>query len=303
MTALKLGIGDQVYVRLPIEIDYQKARILDLQGDNLQVKVADGQTMWVPMSQVRLAPSRRSPRETPEVAPPSSSSDITARPGLPINPGHEIGDRVWACGLDLFWYPGIVLGESEDNWKVLFDFGGHALIPFGQTIPLTYEVGDRIWCRWQAGNEFFPGTITSKNGEIVGIHYDDDDEETTSIRLVRLERDEWLPAAQIYELGPGDRILGCWFDRFWYPGVILSMEGKRIHVLFDDNDQAYLTWDRVRPLEIEVGDRILCRLKGGAFYLPGEVVRKKDERIFVKYDDGQEEWTSVRLLRLEKLLG
>ena len=274
LTALKLGIGDQVEVRqgeggkgsLSIDVDYQKGRIQDLQGERVQVRIGNGPLRWIPLSRIRLAPPRRSPPELPgsSSSPSPSSSAITARPNLPGQQSHEIGDRVWACGLDLYWYPGVVLGESEDNWKVLFDFGGHALVPFGQTVPLEYEVGDRIWSRWQAGNEFFAGTIKRKNGEIIDIHYDDDDEETTSIRLARLERDDWLPPAQAYELGPGDRILGCWFDHFWYPGIILSLEGKRIHVLFDDNDQAFLTWNLIRPLEIEVGERILCRLKGGA---------------------------------------
>ncbi len=291
-------------MRLPIEVDFQRARILDFarrqgkgEGRRSAAEVgAAGAGAPGPLPAFAAGHAR-----TAAALVPIRSCGGEGRTDVRSHPAHEIGDRVWACGLDLYWYPGIVLGESDDNWKVLFDFGGHALIPFEQTVPLSYDVGDRIWSRWQAGNEFFAGTITRKEGEIIEIHYDDDDTETTSIRLARLERDDWLPAAQVYELGPGDRVLGCWFDRFWYPGIILSMEGKRIHVLFDDNDNAYLTWDRVRPLEIEVGDRILCRLKGGKFYLPGEVLRKKDERIFVKYDDGQEEWTSVRLLRLEKL--
>src|SRR5262249_43721303 len=131
------------------------------------------------------------------------------------------------------------------------------------------------------------------------IHYDDGDRETTLLRLLRLERDDWLPEVEPPDLAAGDRVLGCWFDGFWYPGIILSVEGQRVHVLFDDNDQAMLTWDKVRPLDVTVGDRVFCRFKGGPFYHPGEVVRQHGERIFVAYEDGREEWSSVRLIRLE----
>ena len=72
--------------------------------------------------------------------------------------------------------------------------------------------------------------------------------------------DDWLPDAEpTGDLGQGDRVLAQWFDGFWYPGIILTIQGKRVHLLFDDNDQAHLTWDKIRALDLKVGDRVFSR--------------------------------------------
>jgi hypothetical protein len=94
-------------------------------------------------------------------------------------------------------------------------------------------------------------------------------------------------------------VLAQWYDRYWYPGVILSIEGKRVHIAFDDGDQAVVTPIEVKELAIGVGDRVYCRWKGGPYYYPGEVTRQEGETIFVEYDDGDQEWTTVRMVRLQ----
>jgi Domain of unknown function (DUF4537) len=283
MMPLNLEAGDHVFARTPPERDYAPARILDKQDDRLHLQYEAGHVAWAQTAQVRVRPEARKP--TRADAPPQAWS---------------IGDRVFACWFDLCWYSGSVLAALGDEVTVVFDHGGHAEMPAAKVRALELEVGDRIQGRWKAGADFYPGVVAQRDGEVVTIDYDDGDRETTLVRLLRLERDDWLPdTPPPVNLDAGDRVLGCWFDGFWYPGVILSVEGKRVHVLFDDNDQAFVTWDKVRPLEIAVGDRVFCRFKGGPFYHPGEVVRRHGERIFVAYEDGREEWSSVRLVRLE----
>ena len=39
--------------------------------------------------------------------------------------------------------------------------------------------------------------------------------------------------------------------------------GKRVHILFDDGDQAMVTPEKIKPLSFQVGDRLCCRRKGG----------------------------------------
>lgn len=284
MAPLKLDIGDRVFAYVPAARDFQPARIIDKQEDQIQVQFEQGGLAWTSTAKLRLQPQTK---KTQALAVRSPAD-------------WRLGHRVFACWMDLFWYSGSVLGVDGDRVSVVFDHGGHAVLPASQVRALDLEEGDPVWGRYQAGAEFFTGKVARRDGEIVEIHYDDGDQETTLIRLLRLERDEWLPDLEPPDLGTGDRVLACWFDGFWYPGVILAIEGKRVHVLFDDNDQAHLTWDKVGPLEVHVGDKVFCRWKGGPFYHPGQIVRQKGERLFIQYEDGRDEWTSVRLIRLER---
>ncbi len=291
MMKLDLEIGDQVFARKPPSKEYRPARIIDKMADQVQVRFRNGSHVWTGTGTLRIQPETLKKIESEEAEEAGEAEESHS---------WKVGQRVWACWFDLFWYPGIVLQIEADQVKVLFDHGSAGTMAPNMVRSFQVQVGDRLQGRWQAGNEFYDGKIDSLDGEMVHIHYDDDDEETTSVRLLRLKRDDWLPEMPPSELAEGDRILAQWFDGFWYPGIILSVEGKRVHALFDDNDQAYLTWDKVRNLNVGVGERIFCRWKGGPYYLPGEIIQKDGERIRVHFEDGQEEWTNVRLLRLEQ---
>jgi hypothetical protein len=284
MMPFHLEIGDRIFASPSERHEYEPARIVDKQGDQLQLHYENGALDWASTERIRVQPDALKPKSMP-----AQSVDW------------RIGARVFACWYDLFWYAGSVLDVNGEQVSVVFDHGGGAKLPAGQVHPLELEVGDRVQGRWKAGNEFFPGKVARRDGEIVAVDYDDGDHETTLVRLVRLERDEWLPDAEpAAGLGHGDRVLAQWFDGFWYPGIILTIEGKRLHILFDDNDQAHLTWDKIGPLDLKVGDRVFSRWKGGPFYHPAEITRKHGERIFLQYEDNREEWSSVRLVRIER---
>jgi Domain of unknown function (DUF4537) len=276
---LDLHIGDQVWARLPMELDFKPARIVAWDDDKLRVQWANGEEDWTSYGMIRLQPQ----------------ADVK-----PILQDHTWtqGDRVFACWHDLFWYPGVVLAMNGEQFHVVLDNGNQALVSADRMRPMILEIGDKVSCRWKGGPEYYPGEISQINGEVVQINYEDGDEETTSVRLLQLQRDDWFPPIELGNVQEGDRVLGCWFDEHWYPGVVLSVEGKRVHVLFDDGDQAMLTPDKVRTLDIKVGDRVFCRYKGGPAYYPGEVTRKRGEVIHIRYDDGDEETTSIRLVRL-----
>jgi hypothetical protein len=165
---------------------------------------------------------------------------------------------------------------------------------------VTVEAGDRVWCRWKGGPTFYPGEVARRSGEVIHVRYDDGDEETTLLRLLRLERDDWFPPGELGQLREGDRVLACWYDLNWYPGVIVSITGKRLHILFDDGDQAMVTPEKVKALDFKVGDRVCCRRRGGPIYYPGEITKQQGEVIHVNYDDGEEETTSIRFVRVER---
>lgn len=98
-----------------------------------------------------------------------------------------------------------------------------------------------------------------------------------------------------------DRVLANWtHDVYWYPATIQSIEGERIYVHFDDGDKEWTTSDRLMNIDIEVGDRVHCRWKGGPYYYPGHVTHKEGERIHVHYDDEDKEWTTIACVRVTR---
>ncbi|MBM4069210.1 MAG: hypothetical protein FJ271_09735 [Planctomycetes bacterium] len=100
----------------------------------------------------------------------------------------------------------------------------------------------------------------------------------------------------------GQRILAQWYPEvFFYPAVIRLQEGDKYHVLFDDGDQALVTAKQIAPLDIKAGSRVFGRYKGGPAYFPGEVDEQDGARIHIKYDDGDEEWSTISMVRVERL--
>ncbi len=65
-----------------------------------------------------------------------------------------------------------------------------------------------------------------------------------------------------------------------------------------DGPERMLTPELIKRFDVRVGARIECRWRGGPNYFPGQLAQVEGERVFVKYDDGDEEWNSIRLLRI-----
>src|SRR5262249_15318763 len=145
-----------------------------------------------------------------------------------------------------------------------------------------------------AGSAYLPGTVQDMEGDRLLVQYAPGDQEWAALGRVRFPRPgEILPDEAIQRglratgrsraqrksesLSPpapwavGDRVWACWFDLLWYPGVIYANLGDRLHVLLDDGNQAVVTPQQVRPLEVAAGDRVLGRWKGGAAFYPAEV--------------------------------
>ena len=277
---LELHVGERLFARLPVEKDFKPAKVLAWDSDKVQVKWPNGSENWTSFGMIRLQPE--------------SAGDVAIQEHL-----WKEGDRVFGCYHDLFWYPGVVVAVSGDQCHVMFDAGHQAMLPAERVMPLEFNVEDKVFVRWKGGPEFYPGEITEKRDEVIKVLYEDGDEETTSIRLARLQRDEWFPPSEIGDLRTGTRVLACWFDGNWYPGFVFAIDGKRVHTLFDDGDQALLTPERIRKLDIHVGDHLHCRHKAGPAYRPAEVRSVEGEVIQVRYDDGDEETTLARLIRIQ----
>jgi hypothetical protein len=100
----------------------------------------------------------------------------------------------------------------------------------------------------------------------------------------------------------GDRVLARWpaETEWWYPGIVCIAEPSRLTVQFDDGDRAELAPWEVLPLSLSVGSRVYGRWQGGAYYYPGQITRQRGEAIHISYDDGDEEWTAVSMVRVHR---
>lgn len=99
----------------------------------------------------------------------------------------------------------------------------------------------------------------------------------------------------------GSRVLANWMhDLFWYPATVQDIEGERIYLRFDDGDKEWTTNDRLMKNDIELGDRVQCRWKGGPYYFIGHIAQKEGEKIYVYYDDGDKEWTTISCVRVTR---
>jgi len=99
----------------------------------------------------------------------------------------------------------------------------------------------------------------------------------------------------------GQRVLAQWSpEEYYYPGVIRAIQGGKHLVAFDDGDQALVTAKQIASLEIKVGSRVFGRWKGAPAYFPGKVTRQNGEKIYIQYDDGDQEWTTVSMVRVKR---
>jgi hypothetical protein len=115
---------------------------------------------------------------------------------------------------------------------------------------------------------------------------------------------EW-PAAPTKErrrptsLTVGDRVLAEWPpDKFFYPATVKTVERGRYQILYDDGYWDWADEDRLAELDIEEGDRVFARWRGGSNYYPGVVDQQEGEKVHVCYDHGDQEWTTISMLRV-----
>jgi hypothetical protein len=224
--------------------------------------------------------------------PPAAQPTPTAAPQAP---GLAVGQRVFARWHDGFWYPATVRFADAREVMVKYDDGEAGSLTPEQVRALEVGEGDRVQVRWQGGPAYYPGTVASSSGGEILIDYDDGAQETVSINLVRVIRPEDIPWKV------GDRVLANWVpEPFFYPAWVtaVSQDGI-ISVAYEDGETADVLPGQVVPLELRAGDRVFARWQLGPLYYPAVILDIRGDDLRVRYDDdGSEEQTKVRLLRV-----
>ncbi len=106
-----------------------------------------------------------------------------------------------------------------------------------------------------------------------------------------------LPPARTWNTG--ETLLVNWSkDDYWYPATVKKKEGMRYFVVFDDGDKEWTTADRMTVEDMSMGDRVFGNWQKRGKYYPGRIAQRKGREIHIKYDDGDEEDTTISVVRV-----
>lgn len=109
-------------------------------------------------------------------------------------------------------------------------------------------------------------------------------------------------AAEEKKWKEGDRVLALWkLDKDWYyVGTIREFKEGQYVVVFDDGDKDTLAPAHIFPEDIAVGDKIAGNFKRQGVFYPGKITSRKGDQVHIKYDDGDEEDTTIAMLRVKR---
>jgi hypothetical protein len=223
--------------------------------------------------------------------------------GLQDDIGENAGPGAWPEGSrvlavwpieQIYWYPATVK-RSTSRWvEVHYDDGHKARVKASEVMKIDIQVGSRVYARVKGGPVYQPAEVTRVNGEKIRVAYDDGGNEMTTISVVRVMRG---PGSDI-DWQCGDRVLAPYDPPFYYPATLTQIEGDNAKVEFDDGDNIDLPLVLLRRLDLKETDPVYCRWKCGSAYFPAKIEEMGGEDIFVKYDDGRTERTTVHMVRV-----
>jgi hypothetical protein len=328
-----MRVGSAVLCRAQGGPAYWPGVVEQQNGEKIRVKYDNGEHEWTTISMVRVQRPL-----APGVSPPAQplQAPMTFAPGMPagfpgggiggiatatmIAPGpavgpqgpavHDVGEPVadsnWRVGdrvlgrwFDLFWYPATVLAVGAKGYHLLFDDGDQRVVQDLGLMPLVIEEGEDVFIRQknQPQRIYTPGRVLSVRGEMIDVELEDGTHEPNH----KVSRGRFWRCPVGFTSLPfdeGDRVWAQDIDSFTYPAEILSIDHDKVIVQFLDGPERMLTPELIKPFGLKVGALVTCRWKAGQVYFPGRVSELDGDRIHIAYDDGDREWTTVRLLRL-----
>jgi hypothetical protein len=294
-----LEIGSRVFCKHKTAPHFSPGTIHQRKGETILVTFDHGGEEWTSIAMVRV--------QRPIVNVPP---DALAAMGLPVKQSIDlgeplkdcnwrVGDRVLGRWLDFFWYPGTILNMGSKGYHVLFDTGEQLVVHDLALMPLTIEEGEHVFVRPKDEPQpmYSPAVVTRVHGEIIDVEYEDATSETNT-RVTRARFWRCPVGIGAFHFEEADRVFAFDFDQCLYPADIVSIDNDHIIVQYLDGPERMVTPELIKRFEMKPGMKVESRWAAGPHFFPGAVAKIEGERALIKYDDGDEEWTSIRLLRL-----
>ncbi|WP_258542680.1 Tudor-knot domain-containing protein [Parvicella tangerina] len=106
------------------------------------------------------------------------------------------------------------------------------------------------------------------------------------------------------ELKVGDKVEVNWLGKgTYYSGQIDQIEGEKYFIRYDDGDEEWTTSEFINVIPesaFNVGDRVEANWNNEGTYLPAIVKSVKGENFYLKYDDGNLEWTTADKIKAKE---
>lgn len=97
----------------------------------------------------------------------------------------------------------------------------------------------------------------------------------------------------------GDRCLANWsYDEYWYPGTIIEADKGSYYIQFDDGDREWLPASNLMRENLGVGSYVSVNWLMGGYYYSGTIEERIGDVVFIQYDDGDIEWTTIAAVRI-----
>ena len=105
-----------------------------------------------------------------------------------------------------------------------------------------------------------------------------------------------------YAANVGDKGKAVWHGKE-YPAEVYKKKGARCFIHWIGESGSFDEWQSCSAFKVtepvaaksdfNVGDHVVCRWKNGSAWYPGVIVEKTGRRVFIHYNDGDKEHTTI----------
>jgi hypothetical protein len=97
----------------------------------------------------------------------------------------------------------------------------------------------------------------------------------------------------------GDKVLARFRNGgYWFVGRVVRRDGTRVEIAYLDGTNETLPEDSVRPFDWTTGTKVSCEWKRQRKYYGGTITSLDGDNVHVRYDDGDQEDTSIAFCRV-----